>query len=106
LIGHFPDPARYGGVVPAYLYPPFVMFLDNGGFIELRCGGPLIDRVDYAMGGSFPQLTPARSIQLDPDVVNQFQNDDGLTWCPGTFPFPSLGGPQFGTPGAPNQQCF
>ncbi|MEZ4462536.1 MAG: lamin tail domain-containing protein [bacterium] len=63
--------------------------------IALR-DGTIIDSAYFATA------TRGKSAQLDPDQLNAAANDDGANWCVATQTY---GDGDFGTPGAPNDQC-
>lgn len=73
--------------------------LTNGAdSVALRCAGREIDRVLYDQ--TFP-LSPGASLALDPEHVNERDNDRAGCWCSGRDAY----GPELGSPGAPNPPC-
>lgn len=84
----FPESQSYGGALA----------LDATDSVVLRCGGTLVDRVDWT--AAF-QSASGRSLSLDPQHHAAALNDDAVAWCTATSSY----GPGRGTPGAPNDDC-
>jgi hypothetical protein len=99
-----------GDATAGYAWPQ--MNLPNtGGAIEIRCGGEVIDRVDYG-GETVPPPAEGRSMQLsasvleDPLSIPVEANDTPDSWCPveaRLLPYDATG--NHGTPGANNAHC-
>ncbi len=92
--------ALNGGLRPDHLFT-FRLGAD-GDRLRLRCGGQLIDEVDY---DKF-RTGSARALNLDPGSTNAEANDAAGAWCLSRQAYYRDGdGDNFGTPRAPNHAC-
>ena len=69
----------------------------GGDSVEIRCGGVVVDHVDYASG------TAGSSLQLDPRSTTAALNDDVSNWCVSATGYGTMG--FFGTPNDDNPTC-
>lgn len=105
VLGNNADVMTNGGVTVDYSYGGD-MFLSNSGDELIIVCDPLgtptsIDTVAYSSGNGFPSLTGI-SLNLNPNNLNDSDNDDGANWCESSS---MLSGGDLGTPGAANDAC-
>lgn len=89
------------GATPAYVYPKGWYLANSGDEIIVKCGGTVIDEVDYDMGPNFTNPKKGASKSLDPTYLNAMDNDDGMYWCDGQN---SYNGDK-GSPAKANSNC-
>lgn len=98
------DPKINGGVVETIDYSLAVFALGNADdeiiITNPAAGNVVIDEVRYDTV-AFPDPDGA-TMSLDPDLLNEEDNDSGLSWCEGQDAF---GDGDLGSPGGPNPQC-
>lgn len=88
-----------GGVTPDWHWDE-AFGLGDDDRASLRVGARILDEVVWG-AEPFPHAE-GRSLSLDPDHVDGFENDDGDRWCLGQTPF---GAGDLGTPGSANPAC-
>lgn len=85
-----------------YTYNGAINLNNTSDYLEIRCGGEVIDHVAYDQANTFP-ATDGVSLNLNPSMMSASVNDHGMSWCVSSSSF-GLG--DAGTPGAPNDFCF
>jgi len=102
VLGINADQSTNGGLVVDYEYNSNNGILgNNSDFVQLVCGGTIIDVVAYDGGPNFPDPNGA-SMNLNPAFFNAIDNDTGANWCESTIPY---GDGDLGTPGSANEVC-
>ena len=71
------------------------------GFVEIRIGDTVLDRVEYSGTKGFPDPSGA-SLSLDNGAYSIDENDVGSSWCVGQLEYAPN---ELGTPGMPNPHC-
>jgi hypothetical protein len=103
VLGRNGDTGVNGGVTMDYVYGNDIKLGNGADEIILTYLGTntMIDRVDYDNGATFPDSN-GKSMTLDPNTFDEFENDNGFNWCVGQTPYDIN---NMGTPGAKNDMC-
>ena len=103
VFGADDDTAVNGGVTVDYDYSRANMVLSNGpDELELANDNGVLDSISWdGTGTSWPDPEGA-SMNLEPTVLNEVDNDNGGNWCTSAT---VLSGGDLGTPGAANDSC-
>ena len=101
VIARFPFPsATPWGLVPDAVASNLLL-PNTQGFVEIRIGDAVLDRVEYSVSKGFPDPSGA-SLSLDNDAYSTEENDSGGAWCVGQLAYAPN---ELGTPGLPNPHC-
>ena len=90
------------GTATDYVYGGGWQLANSGDEIVVKCGGTVIDEVNYDTGPNFSNPTGGASTSLDPNKIDATKNDDGMNWCDGTNNYTPN---NKGTPGTSNTLC-
>ncbi len=103
VLGINGDTTQNGGVSVRYVYSGFSLNNTSADQIVLtKPDGTLVDRVDFD-NVNFPH-TAGRSIQLNENFRDVYNNDDPGQWCHSQSNW-NASNPDTGTPGMPNDPC-
>jgi cysteine-rich repeat protein len=103
VLGRNADFFFNGGVPVDYAYGSKFNLANSRDRIMLVWNNTIIDKVEYAIGNTFPKAT-GHSLSLDPSKFSADANDIGANWCPTPDQY-ELDGGDFGTPGEMNPPC-
>jgi hypothetical protein len=101
VLGRYGEVGINGGVSMASTYGGTHTLGNASDELFLFNGTDVIDSVSWDNGNTFPDPTGA-SMTLNPDRLDDVNNDDGANWCAGTSVY---GDGDLGTPGSANDAC-
>lgn len=102
VLGKSLDLMINGGAPIDYAYQNnFNMGNGEDEIVLVTPGNIEISRVNYDGGPNFPD-SAGESMQLNPDFLNEIDNDNGDNWCPSISIY---GHGDLGTPGTANETC-
>jgi hypothetical protein len=99
------DNQSYNGHVPVDYEYGYEFELENDyDAVIIEDGSVIVDQVKYdeVQGWYIPK---GRSLSLNPDKFDAFENDVLEAWCQSSTQIPPGNGTDKGTPGEPNDAC-
>lgn len=98
IVAKSADPLVNGELPPEpIVWETDISLTNTDGSLWVGVAEEILDAVSWGSSGT------GEATQLDPDFFDPTANDDLGNWCDATEPF-NAG--DFGTPGAPNSECF
>jgi hypothetical protein len=90
------------GFAPTFSWTPAGVFTlsNTTDTVRLSCGNTTVDEIAYDDNVLWPDTVGA-AMQLDPEFIDDAENDNGTWWCDATGDYNG----DEGTPGSANTQC-
>ena len=102
VLGETDDQEMNGGVEVAYDWPDIEFNLTNG-IDEVYLYNAEVDVFISDVEYGYSWFNTGAAMNLDPDSLNEIDNDSMASWCDATADFGDAG--DKGTPGAANTDC-